>query len=247
MYHYNIMVLIGLSAVELLGPLVPVLTVVTLLGSVVVAGLAIHYQDRPGVRKAFVLLFVFCLLSVTLTDLHFLPFFAWHKFPATVDADEVRYQIRVVDDAGRELNYDRQAPFANDGIKATSTAKRMATVYDQETNDEVAAYLLERGREYRVTVERGGRFLRPVRFPPHGLDVGWDRIDTTQYGEFVGICVYEMHYATNEAGTDIVSHEEWVVYEYLPASASERGRATDDAADRVSADAAAGTTRGVVA
>lgn len=210
------MTLIRLSAVELLGPLVPILTVVTLFGSVVVAGVAIYYQDRPGVRKAFVLLFVFCLLSVTLSDLQFLPFFAWHKFPSAVGTDEVRYQIRVVDDAGRELNYDREAPFANDGIKTTSTAKRMATVYDAETNDEVAAYLLKHGREYRETVENGGRFLRPVRFPPHGLDVGWDRIDTTQYGEFVGIRVYEMHYATNDAGTEIVSHEEWVVYEYLP-------------------------------
>lgn len=223
------MILLRLSAVELLGPLIPVLTVVTLFGSVVVAGLAIYYQDRPIVRKAFIFLFVFCLLSVTLTDLQFLPFFAWHKFPAAVDTDEVRYQIRVVDDAGRELNYDREAPFANDGIKTTSTAKRMATVYDAETNDEVAAYLLQRGREYRETVENGGRFLRPVRFPPHGLDVGWDRIDTTQYGEFVGIRVYEMHYATNEAGTEIVSHKEWVVYEYLPGTTSGRGQVTDEA------------------
>lgn len=222
------MTLIRLSAVELLGPLIPVLTVVTLFGSVVVAGAAIYYQDRPGVRKAFVVLFVFCLLSVTLTDLQFLPFFAWHKFPATVDTDEVRYQIRIVDDAGRELNYDREAPFANDGIKTTTIAKRMATTYDGETNEELAAYLLQQAREYRATVERGGRFLRPVRFPPHGLDVGWDRIDTTQYGDFVGIRVYEVHYATNEAGTEIASHHEWVVYEYVSDATDARDDATSE-------------------
>lgn len=210
------------SAVELLGPLVPILTVVTLLGSVIVAGIAVYYQDRPGVRKAFVLLFVFCLLSVTLTDLLFLPFIAWHKFPHAVDTDEVRYQIRIVDDAGQELRYDREAPFPNDGIRVKTLATRMATSYDQETNDEVAAYLLDKGREHRVTLANGGRFLRPVRFPPHGLDIGWEQIDMSQYGEFVGIRVYEMHYSTNEAGTEIISHEEWIVYEYMPDEVDER-------------------------
>lgn len=208
------MTLVRISAVDLLGPLVPVLTVVTLFGSVVVAGLAIYYQDRPGVRKAFVLLFAFCLISVTLSDLLFLPFFSWHKFANAHDTDLTRHQIRIVDDAGRELKYDREAPFANDGILHRSIAKQMVTVYDEETNREVAAYLLQQGREYRVTVEGGGRFLQPVRFPPHGLDIGWDRIDTTQYGEFVGLRVYEIRVETNDAGTELVSVEETLLYEY---------------------------------
>lgn len=211
------MILVKLpSALDVLGPIIPFLTVVTLFGSVVVTAIALYYQDRPGVRKAFVVLFAFCLITMTLTDLQFLPFISWHKFANAHDTDMTRHQIRLVDDAGREVKYDREAPFANDGILHRSIAKQMATEYDDETNEEVAAYLLQQGQEYRVTVENGGRFLRPVRFPPHGLDIGWDRIDTTQYGEFVGLRVYEVHIATDEAGSELVLHEERVVYEYMP-------------------------------
>jgi len=218
---------------------VPDLTPTTLARLAVLAGfvvatvVAVVLADRPRVRTAYVAGFFVCLLLFNLVGVAALPFMHWHKFSGDRPETEVLYEFRVVDAAGRELDYDHRATLAVDGFSMYLVTSRMDE-YDEPRRAAVAAYLLARANTYRASIESRSA-LHLLRFPPHGVEDTWDELELAEYDEFVGVRYYRLELVTSADGTAVESYSEELLGEWTPDGPASTVRSDDVATEAVAA------------
>jgi hypothetical protein len=186
--------------------------ILLLTGFVLVTIGAVALSDRPLVRRSYVAGFFACLLLVNAVGVAALPFVHWHKFSAEGPTVEVDHQFRVVDAAGRELDYDHRATLGADGVSMYLIHSRLDE-YDDAQRAAVAGYLFERAVLYREAVESRSA-LHLVRFPPHDIENTWDTPELAGYDAFVGIRLYRIEFVSDAAGTGVESRSETVLEEW---------------------------------
>jgi hypothetical protein len=212
---------------------------VVLAGFVVVTVVAVALADRPRIRRTYVAGFFVCLLVVNLIGVAPLPFMHWHKFSGERPEAAVLHEFRVVDAAGREIDYDHRATLSVDGFSMYLVTSRMDE-YDEARRAAVAAYLLERANVYRASIESRSA-LHLVRFPPHAIEDTWDELELAEYDEFVGVRYYRLTLVTSADGTTVDSYSEELLGEWMPA-ASASASASTPATASVSASASPAPT-----
>jgi hypothetical protein len=183
-----------------------------LIGFVLATIVAVALSDRPLVRRSYVAGFFACLLLVNAVGVAALPFVHWHKFSAEGPAVEVDRQFRIVDAAGRELDYDHRATLGADGVSMYLIHSRLDE-YDDAQRAAVAGYLFDRAVLYRGAVESRSA-LHLVRFPPHDIENTWDKPELAGYDAFVGIRLYRIEFVSDAAGTGVESRTETVLEEW---------------------------------
>jgi hypothetical protein len=186
--------------------------IVLLTGFVLATIGAVALSDRPLVRRSYVAGFFACLLLVNAVGVAALPFVHWHKFSAEAPTVEIDHQFRVVDAAGRELDYDHRATLGADGVSMYLIHTRLDE-YDDAQRAAVAGYLFERAVLYREAVESRSA-LHLVRFPPHDIENAWDTPELAEYDAFVGLRLYRIEFVSDAAGTGVESRSETVLEEW---------------------------------
>lgn len=174
------------------------------------AGVAILFAGKPGVRKGFLAGFFAVLVVVALVaPVQPLPMIHWHKFSHPVPQEQTQYQFRVVDDEGRELQYDVGATLKVSGAYLHRYASEFVNA-DPDEQREVGAHLVERANVYRNTIEDPSP-TRYVRYPPGYVRERWTQEKVAPYGTFVGLRVYELTTTTTADGREVVDVEEELV------------------------------------
>lgn len=228
------------SLIELLRPFAEFVLPLIFFGFFAAAGVAIHYNRNPTVRRTFTIGFVVVLFlfQTTVIPLTVPPFTTWHKFSETWDRERIEYEFRVVDADGNELEFDEKSTLAFDGVRMTGLHHQMMNEYSEDDKREAARFLLESAREYRAAVERGnpqrGLVLTDggipprhlTRFPAHGHVDTWTPGVTENYSEFVGVRLYRMTIETSDDGSEVVSYSEEMVYEYSDSNATTESQST---------------------
>jgi len=223
------------SIIDVLRPFAGVVLPAIFVGFFIVTGVALALQGSQRVRRTYLAGFMVALLlfQTSIIPLAVPPFVTWHKFSGPWDQERVVYEVRVVDDNGRELKYDDKATLAFDGVRMTALHNEMTEEYSDEKNRVIAEYLLQRAATYRSGIERGdpqrglvwtATGINPtqlLRFPAHGHTVAWTAEQLDGYGEFVGIRLYRVTFVTSPDGTEVTSYEEQVVFEYHEETASD--------------------------
>lgn len=220
------------TLIEFLRPYADLILPSVFCGFVFVSALAILFNDRRYVRESYVAGFlVVLLLFQTVMPITIPPLMNWHKFSEPKPMESTDYEIRVVDASGQEIKIDEKATLAHDGIYPLP-AERLISNDSNETNQEIAQWLLSRTNQYRTEVERGhptrgtipadawNHTRRLYRFPAHSSG-GWTAEELSEYSEFVGIRVYRVRTKTSADGTAIVSRSEELVKELYPNRSSD--------------------------
>lgn len=215
------------AVIELLRPFAEVLLPLIFVVSFALAGLGILFSDRARVRPAFLAGFLVTLLVFqTVMPIYVTPFINWHKFSSPAPAEMTTHEITIVDASGEEIAWDQKATLAFNGVQS-DLATRMAETYDEDTNDEVAAWLLERSCIYREQVERDAprrgtvpadvrdRPWRLYRYPAHSVST-WSPADVADLDRFEAVRVYEVTTVTSADGGTVLNQSAAHVAEYEP-------------------------------
>lgn len=215
--------LLGMSLMQFVGA-------VFFVGFFAAAGVAILFAGNPIVRKGFLAGFFAVLVVVALVaPVQPLPMIHWHKFSHPVPQEQTQYQFRVVDDEGRELQYDVAATLKVDGAYLHRYASEFVNA-DPDEQREVGAHLVERANAHRNTVE-DPPLTRHVRYPPGYVRERWTQEKVAPYGTFVGLRVYELTTTTTADGREVVDVEEELVVDlsYDEGTVSSSNASTDTA------------------
>jgi hypothetical protein len=185
-------------------------------GFFLAAAVAATLYDRWRIREAFVVsFFIGLLLCNFVLPVAPYPFVAWGHFseptPETVTYDEIRF----VDERGHELKMDDRLTLEFDAVSMRALIRNMLHEYGERKNEQVTRHLLFQAAEYRERRRDPSRADR-VRFPHHGLTSVWTPELLDEYGDFVGVRIYEMTFVTSPDGTKVVRYEEEVVFEMFP-------------------------------
>lgn len=213
---------LGMSLMQLVGA-------AFFVGFFVAAGIAIRFAARPHVRNGFLGGFFALLLVVALVaPFQPLPLIQWHKFSEPVPQTQTQYQLRVVDEDGRELQYDVAATLAVDGAYLHRYLDDFVAA-DPAEQRRVGAYLVERANVHRNEVENPP-LTRSLRYPPGFVHDRWTPAELARYGEFVGLRVYEITTTTTSDGREVTDVEEELVFEQFYGDAAATSLADADAA-----------------
>lgn len=193
-------------------------------GFFVFCGIAIYFNrtgsvprriplDRSHVRKGFLAGFFCFLLVPGLVGLTIWPHYQWSPLDSPGQQNTDHYDIYVVDTGGDEIRYDARAvpPLTRSPI--LKYGSRMARSYDNETNREFGAFLLDRARSYRTDVAADDEFPHPWTFPRGEVSYEWSSETLSNYDEFVAIRVYEYQTRLSEDGSDVEYHRRRPVLE----------------------------------
>jgi len=215
------------TLVEALRPYADLLLPLIFLGFFFLSTLAIIFSDRKYIKKSYVSGFlVVLLLFQTIMPLYITPFINWHKFSSERPAESAGYEVHIVDESGNEIQLDRKATLAFNGV-ASIPSEQMVTNNSNETNQEIAQWILKRTSEYRAEVERGEPTRGAVpsdvwnlphrlyRFPAHSVGA-WTADELSGFSEFIGIRIYYVQTETSSDGSQIVSQSEELVLEIYP-------------------------------
>lgn len=195
--------LLGMTAMQFVGA-------AFFVGFFVAAGIAIRFARNPLVRKGFLAGFFAVLVVVALVaPVQPLPMIHWHKFSQPVPQEQTQYQFRVVDEEGRELQYDVAATLKVDGAYLHRYASEFVAA-DRDEQREVGAYLVERANVHKATVE-DRPLIRYLRYPPGYVRERWTPEKVAPYGTFVELRVYELTTTTTADGREVVDVEEELV------------------------------------
>lgn len=213
--------------VELLAPYANLILPTVFVGFFLVTLVAIVYADNRHIRQAYVAgLVLTLLLFQTVMPVYVTPFINWHKFSEPRPVETTDYSVYLVDANGQELELDRKATLAFNGIRMVPV-ERMLTEYSESKNEAIAEWLIERATEYRVGVERDqprrgavpadvrDRPLQLLRFPAHSVGA-WTPDDVADYDEFVGIRAYKVTTVTSSDGSEIRYRVSELVLEVYP-------------------------------
>jgi hypothetical protein len=216
--------LVVADTIEPLRPYAEVVLAVLFVGFFLALLVVTVCNENRYVRGVYVSGFVTLLLTTNLIlPVTPAPLVQWHKFSEVRPAEQTRYEVRVVDASGNELDYDDRTTWKVDGIAMGTVINELrseATTASERR--EISQYLLGSARDHRENL--GHRSLLFVlRFPPHGIGDTWAADEVEQYDEFVGIRLYRINVTTTDNGTKIAESSEEVVYEYMEnETASER-------------------------
>lgn len=198
-------------------------------GFFVAAGIAIRFATTPHVRRGFLggffsLLFVVALVA----PVQPLPLIQWHKFSEPVPQTQTQYQLRVVDEEGRELQYDVAATLEVDGAYLHRYLDDFVSA-DPAEQRRVGAYLVERANVHQAEVENPPP-TRSLRYPPGFVHDRWTPAELARYDEFVGLRVYEITTTTSADGREVTNVDEALVFEQFYGDTAATSLANADAA-----------------
>jgi hypothetical protein len=206
------------SIVDALSPYSAVIYPAIFFGIFVAAALAFYHRTN-WTRQGFLAVFFTSLLVVTILGTAIPPIGAMHKFSSVAAEEEVIYDIRMVDQNGREISYDARAAPPFPGSRINPIAEEMIYRMDAPQRDDTAQHLYTNAKEYREYIEsdpvvRSDR----VEFPRHGFDYRWDDDTLNDYDEFTTLRIYERHLSYTDDGSDLDEYSEVAIYEWTPES-----------------------------
>jgi len=140
------------------------------------------------------------------------PFVSWGHFSEPTTEIVTYQELRLVDEHGTELKFDSRATLTFDSASMRPIRERVRREAADSGESETARALIEQATDYRNSV-KSQSMVDKVKFPHHGLTSTWDPETLDQYGEFVGIRLYEMTFVTTPDGTTVTEYEETVVAE----------------------------------
>ncbi len=190
-----------------------------------VSALAIAVPRWRFARRAFTWVFVTLLLWFGLTGDMAWPFFGWHLYAYEGKTDLTFYEVRLADDAGRELRLDARAAPPTMSTPLTRIGDRMAHL-EPERAAPIAAFLVDRAGDYRQRVEREGIARRPWwQFPPHQSGYRWTRDRLTGLGPFRELRVYRIEATFSPDGREVLERREQLAARFVvtPEGGEERG------------------------
>lgn len=198
--------------VETFRPFHDVVLPLVFVGFFIASFIAIFWYRHRYVRETYIVgFFVVLLVISTVSPVALLPFIQWHKFSEPWPQEQVYHEIRVVDTAGNELQYDNRATLAFEGIRMDALKIRMLEEYSDEQNAAIAEYMIDQANTYRA--ERDVRHAG-YWFPAHGITSTWTGEDLDPVDTFVTLRIYEVKVNTSADGTAVTSSSETIVYEY---------------------------------
>lgn len=204
------------TLIKLVRPFSSYLLATIFVGFFAAAAVAVAFYRRPYVRKTFVASFFAGLLVVNfVVPVAPAPFVAWGHFAEPTSKVVEHNEIRFVDEHGNELKKDDRLTLSFDAASASTLRDRILNDYSDEKREAVSRYLVLEARNYRDRVE-DPPITDAVRYPHHGLTSVWRPELLDNYGEFVGIRIYQMRFVTSDDGTEIVDYQEQVVFESYP-------------------------------
>lgn len=140
------------------------------------------------------------------------PFVSWGHFSEPTTETVTYEELRLVDERGAELKFDSRATLTFDSASMRPVRERVRKEAADGGENETARALIEQASAYRKSVKSRST-VDKMKFPHHGLTSTWDPKTLDQYGEFVGIRLYEMTFVTTPDGTTVTEYEETVVAE----------------------------------
>jgi hypothetical protein len=209
-----------LSLLDVVRPYLSFVVPAVFFGFFVVAGIAIFWGRNRYVNRTYLVWFftIFLVVNVVLSVVP-IPFVSWHKFSDPREQEQTRYEIRVADGHGNEIQFDEKSTWKAMGIRMSGLRTKMRSEFDARQKREVSRYLLRKANERREKLQRQswnrwGRWALLVRFPPHGAGGTWTAEKVAGFDEFASVRMYRLHIVTSEDGREIVSSEEELVFSY---------------------------------
>ena len=171
--------------------------------------LCLVFAHRRIARQVWLAGFFSTLLAVTLVGMPLMPVVDMHKFAEPNDEERIYYEVRIVDAAGDEIEYDDRATPPTSGSRTSTIAGDMAAEYDDEERVAMAEFFISNAEEYRTEIESGGPPAYERLQPPRYVDdERWTADELTEYEEFEAVRVYERTVTFTDDTTAVESNEE---------------------------------------
>ena len=167
------------------------------------------FAHRRIARQVWLAGFVATLLAVTLVGMPLMPVVDMHKFSEPNDEERTYYEVRIVDAAGNELEFDDRATPPTSGSRTSTIAGDMVAEYDDEERMAMGEFFASNAIEYRAEIESGGPpAYERVQPPRYVDDERWTADELAAYEEFEAVRVYERTITFNDETTAVESNTE---------------------------------------
>jgi hypothetical protein len=153
------------SVLELFGISRGSVRAVVFFGFYAVTAFALYFHDDGRVRKIYLGFLFVAIITPMLVVMNVWPFYKWSPLHSAGVNNATDYDIYLLDQNGKELQYDRRAspPLTRSPLKGY--AQKMANEYNVSENKEFSKFLLKNACLYRKKVENGSSLLPSLDFP----------------------------------------------------------------------------------
>jgi len=191
-------------------PNVPVASL--FVGFFLLMGVAIAASHRPqargfGLALLTTLIFVHGLVGRTTW-----PFFSWHLYAFRAGPEVSFAELRLVDEAGRELRYDPRAIPPSLPTPLRRLAGRLPEL-PAPAQREISDFLVGRAETFRSQLRSGLPWWRWLRFPPHQWGWAWSSEAVAPTQGFQRLRVYRNDVRFDPQGRHIMERRSRLVWE----------------------------------
>ncbi|WP_241431359.1 hypothetical protein [Natronococcus amylolyticus] len=167
------------------------------------------FAHRHVARQVWLAGFFTTLLAVTLVGMPLMPVVDMHKFAEPNDEERTYYEVRIVDAAGNELEYDDRATPPTSGSRTSTIAGDMTAEYDDDERLAMGEFFVSNAIEHRAEIESGGPPAYERLQPPRYVDdEPWTADELAAYEAFEAVRVYERTITFTDDTTAVESNEE---------------------------------------
>jgi hypothetical protein len=174
-------------------------------GFFLIAGIAILYQDRFFVRKAFIIILCVSLIGPGLLGVTLLPFHHWQLYGTTFDDSFEYTNVEAVGESA-SIKYDARAvPFLTQFRLRTAGSGLLTGQSSATQSREVACYLTNQARSYRTTLlELRGDSRFGNRFFLQYFGYRWTETTAKKLGQIRGIRIEVIKVKLSADGSRVV-------------------------------------------
>ena len=179
------------------------------------AGMAVAYifRDRYNMRKLCVGVFIVCLVVPNIAGIHIFPFVNLQKYTYAADDTVTQYEIRIVDEQGRELKLD---PRAVEPIRPHKITDTFAEDYSADERNRTFEHIFWEVKSYREYIQSQPKIRRTaLEFPEHDIEDRWTYSELEKYEAFTTVRIYKVNKTFVNDNTAVAIEREQV-YEWSP-------------------------------